>query len=226
MPENQTINNYLIRKASLEDIPFIAKTIIEAEKSGTQTIGLAKLFDITEAELNNYLLQILEIETHGCEFSLSSFFVAKYDGEPIAASGGWLEGFYYKGMPSAVIKANLLSCVLPKENLEKSIAKNEIFKDILIPRAMNTYQLEYAFVEENHRGNKLVQQLMLKHVTYIKTLNADVKYIQRRVFANNVSAIKAYQKVGYKIIQQKVSLHPEIMNYLPYHTKLLMEKEL
>jgi ribosomal protein S18 acetylase RimI-like enzyme len=54
----------------------------------------------------------------------------------------------------------------------------------------------------------------------------EVKYIQRQVFANNFSAINAYQNIGYKIVQQKASTHPEIMNYLPYHTKLLMEMEI
>lgn len=218
-------NNYLIRKATSTDIPFIVKTIIEAEKSMTQTLGLAKLFDITEAELHDCLTQMLEIETHGCEFSLSSFFIAEYEKQAAAALGGWLEGFFYNGMPSALIKANLLNSILPKENLMKSIPKNEIFKDISIPRDKNTYQLEYSFVAENHRGKKLIQQLMLEHLRFAKTLTSNIKYAQLHVFENNPIIIKVHQQTGFEIKKQYTSAHPEIMDYLPYHTKLLMEKE-
>ena len=67
---------------------------------------------------------------------------------------------------------------------------------------------------------------MLEHLKLAKLLNANVKYAQIQVFANNFSAIKAYQNVGLQVVQQKISTHPEIMNYLPYHTKLLIEREL
>ena len=219
-------NNYLIRKATSEDIPFIAKTIVEAEKSMTNNLGLAAFFELSEDAVTEHLIAILNNNVDGCEFSLSSFLVAACEEEPVAALGGWLEGFFYNGIPSAVIKANLLNCVLPKENLMKSIAKNEIFKDVLIPRDKNVYQLEYSFVAENHRGKKLIQQLMLEHLKLAKLLNANVKYAQLHVFEKNPIIIKVHQQTGFKIKRRYVGTHPEIMNYLPYHTKLLMERAL
>jgi len=218
-------NNYLIRKASSKDIPFIAKTIVEAEKSMTQTIGLAKLFGISELELTNYLTQILEIETDGCEFSLSSFFIAEFDNQAVAAFGGWLEATD-KAKSSAFLKSNLINYVFPKEKTKLSNNIISLFAEIQIDRELNTYQLEYAFVAEKHRGNRLINKIIEEMLNAVKTTNSDLKKSQVQVFANNISAIKTYQYSEFKIVQQKKSNNPEIMNYLPYHTKLLMERKL
>ena len=218
-------NNYLIRKASSKDIPFIAKTIVEAEKSMTQTIGLAKLFGISELELTNYLTQILEIETDGCEFSLSSFFIAEFDNQAVAAFGGWLEATD-KAKSSAFLKSNLINYVFPKEKTKLSNNIISLFAEIQIDRELNTYQLEYAFVAEKHRGNRLINKIIEEMLNAVKTTNSDLKKSQVQVFANNISAIKTYQYSEFKIVQQKKSNNPEIMNYLPHHTKLLMERKL
>lgn len=98
-------NKYIIRRATLNDVDFIAKVIIEAEKSMTNNLGLAKFFEMSENEIEICIKQILEEEVNGCEFSLSSFFVAEYDDETVSALGGWLEG-YYDEMPSEILKSN------------------------------------------------------------------------------------------------------------------------
>ena len=72
------MSNYIIRPATINDVPFLAKTIFEAEKSGSSKIGLANTFNLTENELNNYLIQILDEEIDGCEFSISSFVIVEY----------------------------------------------------------------------------------------------------------------------------------------------------
>jgi len=218
-------NNYLIRKASSKDVPFIVKTIVEAEKSMSQTIGLAKLFGISELELRNYLTQILEIETDGCEFSLSSFFIAEFDNQAVAAFGGWLEATD-KAKSSAFLKSNLINYVFPKEKTKLSNNIISLFAEIQIDRELNTYQLEYAFVAEKHRGNRLINKIIEEMLNAVKTTNSDLKKSQVQVFANNISAIKTYQYSEFKIVQQKKSNNPEIMNYLPHHTKLLMERKL
>ena len=111
-------SKYIIRKATLDDVDFITKVIIEAEKSMTNNFGLANFFEMSEDEIEGYIKQILEEEIDGCEFSLSSFFVAEYDGEPVSALGGWLEG-YYDEMPSEILKSNLVGFVFPKDKVLK-----------------------------------------------------------------------------------------------------------
>ena len=54
--------SYSYRRANLNDVIFLSKVIMEAEKSGSDKIGLATIFNLSEAELQNYLIQILEEE--------------------------------------------------------------------------------------------------------------------------------------------------------------------
>ena len=188
-------NKYIIRKATLDDVEFIATVIIEAEKSMTNNFGLANFFELSEEDIRKYIIQILEEEVDGCEFSLSSFFVAEYDGEPVSALGGWLEG-YYDEMPSALLKANLVGYVFPKEN---------VF---------------------DHRGHRLIQRLMMAHLAYAKELDPNVKKAQLHVFENNPTIIKVHERSGYHIAKRYVSDNPLALEYYPYNVELLMEKDL
>ena len=81
-------NDYIIRKATIGDADFLVTTIIEAEKSSTNNLGLANYFEVTADELRQYLKAILEEEVDGCEFSVSSFIVAEYEGRVVSAKGG------------------------------------------------------------------------------------------------------------------------------------------
>ncbi|MEG2317505.1 MAG: hypothetical protein RSB85_01575 [Rikenellaceae bacterium] len=165
---------YLIRRAIVKDIPFIAKTIIEAEKSMTNECGLANFFGLDENTTQNLLIQILEEEVDGCEFSLSNFMVATYNNEAVAAMGGWLEGVE-DGMASAIIKSNLIGYFFPKESLAIARENGAIIEDIQIEREMGTYQLEYSFVEEKHRGNRLINRLMTELLSEAKKKYPEVK---------------------------------------------------
>ena len=218
-------SNYIIRKAKFDDIEFIATVIIEAEKSMTNNFGLANFFELTEKEIKKYIIQILEEEIDGCEFSLSSFFVAEYKDEPVSALGGWLEG-YYDGMPSAILKSNLVGYVFPKESVLKTRNKVDIVKALQIEREMGTYQLEYSYTREDHRGHRLIQRLMMAHLAYAKELDPNVKKAQLHVFENNSTIIKVHERSGYHITKRYVSNNPLALEYYPYNVELLMEKDL
>lgn len=213
---------FLFRKANLDDIPFIARTIIEAEKGTTNNLGLANFFELSEAEIFELIISMLNEEIDGCEFSISSFLVAEYGGRPVAALGGWLEG-YFDEMPSTILKANLINYTFPKGNLIKGQHKNDIIKDLKIFRDREAYQFEYAYVERKYRGNKLMQKLMDEHFKNAFKINPNVKKAQSFPFANNLTSIKIHKDAGFEIIKQYKSNHPEILKYSPYNIRLLME---
>ena len=215
---------YNIRLATLEDISFLVKAIIEAEKSGTSKLGLATLFQLTEAEVGCYLAKILEEEIDGCEFSVSSFLLATLHGEPVAAMAGWLEGENEDKMPSALLKANLLSYVLPSEKLIAASTLSSQLKDIQIDREINTYQIEYVYVSPLHRGQGLTQKLIEAHKEKgLSENNSGMNKMQVQAFANNQRAIKTYEKKGFHIVKEyRGSL--DLLDYLPDNIKLLFEK--
>lgn len=218
-------NKYIIRKATLDDVDFVVTVIVEAEKSMTNNLGLANFFDMTEDEIKKCLRSILEEEVDGCEFSLSSFFVAEYEGECVSALGGWLEG-YYDDMPSAIIKSNLVGYVFPKEKVLQTRGKSEIVKALQIEREMGTYQLEYSYTRDDHRGHRLIQRLMMAHLSYAKEISPTVKKAQLHVFENNATIIKVHERSGYHIAKRFVSDNPLALQYYPYNVELLMEKDL
>lgn len=217
-------SKYLIRKATLDDVDFLVTTIIEAEKSSTNNLGLANYFDITESELRQYLKDILEEEIDGCELSVSSFIVAEYDGVVVSAKGGWLEGKNEDEQSSAVLKSNLISYYFPQDKILNAQKKWEIVKDIQIDREWGTYQWEYSYTVPEHRGHHLVPRINEVHIQRAKELGA--KKIQGHVFASNIKILKVYERSGFKVVRRYTSSHPLTKEYYPDATILLLEKEL
>lgn len=218
-------NDYSFRKASLKDVDFIAKVIIEAEKSMTNNNGLGKFFEMTDEEVGECLVKVLKEEVPGCEMSLDSFIVACYDDVPVSAMGGWLEG-YYDDMPSALIKSNLISFCFPLENVMRTKTKCDLVRELHIEREMGTYQLEYSYTENEHRGHRLINRIMAEHLKYAKELNPNVKKAQLHVFENNPTIIKVHERSGFRIVKRVESSNPKVLEYFPYNVELLMEKDL
>ncbi len=217
--------DYSIQKATINDVDFLADVIIGAEKSMTNNLGLATFFELTEEKVKELIILMLEEEIDGCEFSISSFFVACFAEKPVAALGGWLEG-YFDNMPSSLLKSNLIGFTFPKENIIKAQTKLEIIKDIQVEREMGAYQLEYSFVDDKHRGKRLTQELMKVHLDNAKKLNPTIKKAQLQVFENNEIITKVHERSGFRIVKRYSSDNKDILNYMPYNVKLLMEKEL
>lgn len=218
----------IIRRATINDIDFIVDTIVAAEKSGTDNFGLANLFEVTEAEMRNYIKEMLEEEIDGCELSLSSFIVAEYEGEAVAAFGGWIEGKNEDDMPSALLKANLINYYLPKEKVLASMAKTDIVKPLQIDREQGAYQLEYSYTKPEYRGNGIMKMIILTHLSEYKNLCGEGpnRKVQVHVFEINPSAIKTYQSCGFSIVRRFESDDESIINYFPCNVQLLMEKYL
>ena len=217
-------NKYIIRKATLDDVDFLVTTIIEAEKSSTNNLGLANYFEVSEEELRQYLIEILEEEIDGCELSISSFIVAEYEGKVVCAKGGWLEGDNEDEQPSSVLKSNLIQFHLPMEKVLNAQKKWEIVKDIQIEREWGTYQWEYSYTVPEHRGHHLVPRINEVHIQHAIELGA--KKIQGHVFAHNEKILKVYERCGFKVTKRYTSSHPLTKEYYPDNTILLMEKEL
>lgn len=217
-------NKLTIRQASLNDVEFIATTIIEAEKSSTDKIGPANHFEISEEDYKKYLIQMLEEEIDGCELSISSYVVAEYEGIVIAARGGWLEGDNEDKASSSVLKSNLFAYYLPKELLLKAQSKYDIVKDIMIERDMGVYQFENSYTSPAFRGYHIMALLDSWHIKRAAEMGA--KKVQVVVCKGNEKALKARRRSGFHTVKSFTSHHPLIMEYYPDDTLLLMERDI
>lgn len=214
----------VIREATLKDVDFIVTTIIEAEKSSTNKVGTANYFGITESEYRQYLTAMLEEEVDGCEISISSYILAEYDGNIVAAKGGWLEGDNEDNMPSSILKSNLFAYTIPMGNLKKGQANIEIVKGIQIDRELGTYQLENFYTHPNFRGHHIMNNLDTYHIDKARLLGA--QKIQIHVYGCNKMSIKTCERSGFKVVEAYKSSHPRVKELYPDDTMLLMEKVL
>ncbi|MBN1185299.1 MAG: GNAT family N-acetyltransferase [Bacteroidales bacterium] len=215
---------FIFRNAAVEDVPFLVDTIVEAEKSGTDKLSYSTVFGLTEAETRKYLAEMLLEEIDGCELSISSFIIAEKKGTIAAAVAGWIEGI--EGIPSSVLKGNLLNHILPRDAVKKAMILNPVLGGLHIENISNTAQLGLVYVSKEFRGMNLVKLLIDELIIYLKKAEPGLSVIYVQVFANNISAIKAYEKANFKVEMTKKSSNKEILKYLPSDQKILMKKEL
>ena len=219
------MHEYIIRKATLGDTAFLATTIIGAEKNGGDKLGLSTLYGIPEQEIHALLCNMLEEEVEECEFSISSFLIVTYNDEPVAALGGWIEGFQQK-IKSSILKSNLVGFYFSKESIQKAYSRREIISDVLIDRENLTLQIEYLYVDKDHRGKGLAEKLIRQHIDNARSVYPALKKVQLQPYRSNETAVKLYHRCGFQITQSFISSNMEILDYLPHNERLLMEKEL
>ncbi|MBD3581388.1 GNAT family N-acetyltransferase [Flavobacterium selenitireducens] len=208
----------LLRKAGPTDYPFLAETIINAEKSGGQTLTYTTIFGIAEEKAKDYIIQMLDEEIEHCEFSAEAFLIAESDGKAVGAVCCWIEAA--DGIASSILKGNLLRHTLPKDNFEKAIRLGPIISELHMEYEAGSIQVGLVYVTEAARGKGLVKRLLDGKISELRTGDQHV-YIQ--VFGNNAAAIRAYEKYGFATVAQKTAIHPEINAYMPSDTKLLMK---
>lgn len=219
------MSEYIFRNALTDDIPFLADTVIAAEKSNSDKLGFTTLFNVPEAKAKELVIAMLEEEIEGCELSVSSYIVAVYNGEAVAAFGGWIEGFG-ENMPSKILKSNLISYTFGRESIEFLKEKAHILKDMVVEREPGTLQLEYLLVSENHRGKKLGDGLIQALINRARGKEASLQKVQVQVFGNNTAAIKLYERNGFTVAKKYQSKNDDVFDYLPFNEKYLMEKTL
>lgn len=218
------MKEFVIRNATIKDVPFLVDTIIEAEKSGTDKLSYSTIFGLTEEEVKKYLTAMLNEEIDGCELSISSFLVAEQNGEIAAALSAWIEGL--TGIPSAILKGNLLNYILPNECFVKAASINSIIREIHIEYTQNSIQIGAGYVSKEFRGNNLLGILNSEIIERLARANPDVSEVYAQIFGCNVPSIKTYEKASFKLIMVKEASNKEIINYLPSDKKILMKKEL
>lgn len=217
---------YSFRRANLSDVKFITKAILEAEKGNSKKVGIANLSNLSEKEFSSLLVNILEEEIDGCEFSIRSFLIAEFKDEPVATFAGWVESRNEDELPSLTLKSNLLGFYLPKENLNILFNNSAALKELQLNRKPSLLQFEYAFVQPKHRGKNLIQQIIHKIIDREKQKFPEVSIAQVQLYANNYPAISAYSKMGFVEVDRRTTENEIIADLLPHNAKILMEKRL
>jgi ribosomal protein S18 acetylase RimI-like enzyme len=216
------LDEFHIRQATSNDIIFLVDTIIEAEKGGTSILTYTTIFGLTESETRAYLVKMLEEEIDGCELSVSSFVLAEKGNRIAGAVGAWVEGS--EGVPSHVIKGNLLSYILPPSCFERAISLKNVVRDLHIEYVKGAIQIGLVYLAPEARGKGLVSILIDHKIGLLKERFPETIEVFIQVFGNNLRAIRAYEKAGFNIIFKKDASLPETSNYMPHTSKILMKR--
>jgi hypothetical protein len=218
------MDEFVYRLAGTADIPFLVETIIEAEKSGTEILSYTTIFGLTEEEAKGYVAEMLEEEIDGCELSVSSFLVAEYGGEVVAALSSWVEA--KDGISSAELKGNLLGFVLPRESILKAASVSPVVRKIHMEYIPGTIQKGAGYVVKEFRHRKLFGILTEKMIEHLLKSSPEVTEVYTQVFSNNIPAIRANEKIGFSIVDSIESDDETLLKLLPSNKKYLLKKVL
>ncbi len=215
----------LLREATLDDVPYLAEVMISAEKSGTDRLGLATLCGLTEDELRRLFIAMLQEEVDGSEYSVSSFLIAESEGRPVAAVAAWIEG-RPDGVPSMILKANLLAFTFPAEHLRNLQSHAAALAALQIERGSGTLQIEYVHVDDDHRGKRLAGSLINEQIRRSMTKVPPPTRVQIQTYSNHLAAIAAYERIGFRKVRTFTGRDATLGSILPHTERLLMERPL
>ena len=216
--------NFNLRSATINDAPFLAQTIIEAEKSGTDKLSYSTIFGLSEEMTYKYLIDMLEEDVEGCELSVSSFTIAEYNGEVAAAISSWIEGA--EAIPSAQIKGNLLNYTLPAVCIKRAKGINEIIRELHVEYSPSTLQIGACYVSSKYRGNGLLGILIKNVIDNSKDDNQDITSAWVHIFSCNIPSLKSFEKNNFNIVNSIESKSEAIIDYLPSNKKYILKKQL
>jgi translation initiation factor 4G len=211
-----------VRRATDADIPFLVEAITEAEASGSQQISYREIFSLNDRELKDLLTSILSEAIQGCGWSPSEFLIAEQDREAVACCAAWIEAA--GGLSSSIIKSQLLIEFLGQEKWGTSKDNLAAAAEINIERTAGVLQIESVYTQHRYRGNGLSGTLIREHLS--QAAKNGTRSAEIQLMKNNAAAIKAYQKAGFAFRSEKGSENTKLEKLLPYHTKVVMVRDL
>lgn len=217
-------SNYHIRQATETDIPFLVKTILGADAGNGNVASYAAVFGLSNDDAAKYISEMMTEEMEGCELSPVHFLVAEYENEVVAATAAWVEES--DGIASWVVRSALFQEYFPAEAIEHAQSISELAQSMVLKRTPGTMQLESLFVEPEHRGKGLARMLFAAQAEQVLENFPETKIAQLMTYTDNIPAIKAYEKMGFKKTRETISSDPNVLKYYPGHGMLIMEIEL
>jgi ribosomal protein S18 acetylase RimI-like enzyme len=158
-------------------------------------------------------------EIDGCEFSLSSYLVAESNHIAVGTIGAWVE---HLEASSSMIKSNLLRYFLTDKSILYASQNAKITSELFIDHVKEALSLVVVYISPAHRGKHLFELITNEHIKR----NDGIKVLSIQVMSNNLYAIKAYEKYGFRKSFTIKSENEKIKLFLPHNEKILMKKNL
>lgn len=218
------MSELILRKAEIHDSDFLVDIIVEAEKASTDILPYSAIFGLSEAEIRVLLKKMLAEEMNGCgELSISNYLLATIDDKIVAGSCAWIEEL--EGIPTNILKSNLLSYTLPKKAIERASKLNKLLNELHFDYIPDTIFNSVGYVVKEKRGNGILGLLKKQQIKNLLKLKPSIKEVYVDMFSSS-KALRTNLKMGFEIVQEKESKSEEILNYLPTNKRILLRKKL
>lgn len=216
--------NFTLKTATVDYIDFVLEAIIESERSGTDIISYCSIFSLSVEEFKEIIRRALLANIPGQQFYLNGFLIAFDGDEPAATCCSWVEGL--EGISSSLIRTSLLMSLLDRQKLEHTREIQSVIKDLILDREPGTIQIEHVYVKKEFRGRGLSALVINNQIVNMRGTDVKLKKAQLIVTKTNETALQAYQKMSFRVIDQRYSPNKEVLAILPSNTIFLMEKSL
>lgn len=223
---SEILSSYIIRKAQDTDRQFILEAIIAAEAGGKGPLPWCALFDLSEAEYQIILGDILDEEIEGQEWCVSQFYIASYNGKSIAALSAWEEG--RAGQQSSMLMSTLVYHFITNEKRIAAQEKMKLYSEIRIDRTPHALQLESIYTHPEFRGKSLASHLIQEVIQRFQPEFPEIKKAEIILSGSNVSARRAYEKIGFSLEEERrfPGSTEEIQQLFPGNSRIKLTKNI
>jgi ribosomal protein S18 acetylase RimI-like enzyme len=211
----------IVRQAENKDIPFLAKAVIEADKSGTHKSSYGSIFIMDEEQLTQAFETLFTYELEDCEFSVASFCICEFDGKLAGACAAWIEN--YNDVPSWQIKSSAMRYVISNEAKLNLLQLNSLVANFMPARTSGCLQIESVYVEPDFRGLGILGKMLSYQESFWKR-RANPHSVEVMTYINNATAISGYEKYGFKKDRENIINDDNILNIYPSKGMVVLKK--
>lgn len=195
----------LIRAARRDDVPFLAWVVLAASRShlprGIWDLGL----DDPEPEMLAFLEAFLSSpDRHFCHYT--GFLVAEVDGERAAGLSGYAHESTELTPPGEAIAANATRLGWSESEVGEMFGRMGPFLACLPTDEPGAWIVEWVATRPEFRRRGLVDELLRAELQVGRERGHQVGQIM--ILAGNVPAKHAYERVGFRVAEEK--LNPEL----------------
>jgi len=191
---------YTIRKALETDCHFLSTIILLAEDTGNEITAYTKMFNMTNEQLLPVFEKILKNETQGHPLTYKSYLVATDNGKPIAAIAIYNEGQFGD---SNHLTTGALMTGFDRKSVASAFGFLKNHAELGITKKVNTLQIDCVATLAEYRGKGVLRMLISEAEIFAKKLA--LHEVQIQVWKKNEGAIKAYKKLGFNVVEEKLS---------------------
>lgn len=218
------MNEMTIERATEKDIPFLVEAIIHAGRSGSEVMSYQRIFDLTDEGLRTLITDMLESDIPNNSFSVHDFLILRVDGQDAGAACFWVEAL--EGIASNSIRASMLMYNVGMQRIEAKKEQLGMISAIEVEREKGALQIEWVYVRDGFRGKGVLEHLFREGIAMMHELHPFSK-VQVISIRNNMTATKAFSKLGFSIVRQTQSDDAEaIRQILPGDGFNLWEKNI